>query len=594
MSEGDTSPSAGEATEPPTVLIVDDDKDLADTYGTWVPDDYDVEIRYGGVQARKRLDDDLDLVLLDRRMPGIPGDKILEDISKREIDCPVAMLTAVAPDTDIADLEFDEYLVKPVTQAKFQDTVDELLLRQQFEPNAQDYFATESKAEALASRDPKNLRDPEAAADLKNAAERDAESDRVRELQSKLRRLRRLTSLIREINQELVVASEREEIEQIVCERLVERDPYSLAWIGDYTASFQQTTPRCLAGTDDHEIDEQIVTDGGEGPITGAVDTGAVQVVDDLRGDGEAQLLEPLGLSTADQPVSATAVIPLSHQDTVYGVLTVYTDQADLFDERETAVLSELGDGIAHAFHSVKRKKLMLADTVVELEFDVLDTEDLFVSLSTETGARIELKGFVPAADRELTCYLEVSGTTAQKFLDAAAKRSGVRIARAISDSADPRLCELRIADSSVVLPLIDAGSNIESMWVDEGKGHLTVTVAPDIDVRTVVEAVQNKFDDIELTAKRQTERDIQSTGDFRQSLEDRLTDRQYSVLEAAYSAGYFDWPRESTAKELANSLDLAPPTLHEHLRGALKELNETFFSETNEFSEDERLRPRN
>ena len=379
-----------------------------------------------------------------------------------------------------------------------------------------------------------------------------------------------------------------------MCERLVEQDPYKLAWIGDYTASFQQTTPRCFAGTDDHEIDEPIVTDGGGGPITVAADTGAVQVVEDLGGDGEAQLLEPLGLSTADQPVSATAVVPLSHQDTVYGVLTVYTDQADLFDERETAVLSELGDGIAHAIHSAKTKKLILADTVVELEFDVLDTEDLFVSLSTETDARIELKGFVPAADRELTCYLEVSGTTAQEFLDAATKRSGVRIGRAISDSADPRLCELRIADSSVVLPLIEAGSNVESMWVYEGRGHLTVTVAPEIDIRTVVEAAQNRFDDIELTANRQTERDIQSAGDFRQSLEDQLTDRQYSVLEAAYSAGYFDWPRESTAKDRADSLDLAPPTLHEHLRGALKELNKTFFSETGEFSEDERLRPRN
>lgn len=126
MSEGATSSSAGEVIESPTVLIVDDDKDLADTYGMWLRDEYGVEIKYGGVQGRKRLDGDLDLVLLDRRMPRIPGDKLLENILERGIDCPVVMLTTVAPDTDIIDLEFDEYCIKPVTQAKLRDMVVEL------------------------------------------------------------------------------------------------------------------------------------------------------------------------------------------------------------------------------------------------------------------------------------------------------------------------------------------------------------------------------------------------------------------------------------------------------------------------------------
>jgi predicted DNA binding protein len=50
--------------------------------------------------------------------------------------------------------------------------------------------------------------------------------------------------------------------------------------------------------------------------------------------------------------------------------------------------------------------------------------------------------------------------------------------------------------------------------------------------------------------------------------LED-LTDRQRDALEAAYRAGYFAWPRESTAEDVAESLDLTSPTLHSHLRKA-------------------------
>ncbi|WP_180271865.1 bacterio-opsin activator domain-containing protein [Halorubrum persicum] len=312
-------------------------------------------------------------------------------------------------------------------------------------------------------------------------------------------------------------------------------------------------------------------------------------MVDDLTADDRAQLLEPLGLSADDQQISAGAIVPICYQDTVYGVLNVYTDREDLFDDREVSVLSELGDSIAHAIHSVETKKLILSDTVVELEFDIQDPDDVFVALSRETDSRIDLKGFVPAADGELISYLEVTGASTESFLDAATEFPAVQIVRGIGDSGDENLCELRIADSTIVLSLIEAGASVESMYAEAGHGHLTATVAPEVDVRTVVEAIETRFDDVDLVAKRETERDVQSVEDFRQSLENRLTDRQYSVLEAVYSAGYFDWPRESTAKEIANSLDVAPPTLHEHLRGAQKELIETFFAETGKFSEDER-----
>ena len=163
-SDADGGVDAHDRDETPTILIVDDDKDLADTYSVWLSDDFEVETAYGGVQARKQIHDGLDLVLLDRRMPGIPGDRVLEDIREQRIDCQVAMLTAVEPDTDIIDLPFDEYLVKPVTQSQLRETVDNLLLRQGFDADAQDYFAMESKAEALETRDEEDLRDPEAAA----------------------------------------------------------------------------------------------------------------------------------------------------------------------------------------------------------------------------------------------------------------------------------------------------------------------------------------------------------------------------------------------------------------------------------------------
>ena len=583
MSKTESRQSLADSEEP-RVLVVDDDKDLADTYAVWLSDRCETETAYGGVQARKNLHDGLDVVLLDRRMPSIPGDTVLEEIRERNIDCQVAMLTAVEPDTDIIDLSFDEYLVKPVTQSALLEAVDDLLLRADFSEDAQRYFAMESKSEALDVRDERNLRDPEAAAELRAETER-AESTRIRELKEQLQRLQRITSVIRDIDKQLVVATSREEIERTTCERLVNADPYELAWIGDYTVSFEQLTPRVMAGDDDISLGK-VAADGGGGPIAEAVNTGEVQLLEDLsRGNGR-KLLEPLEASGGTDDLTAAATVPLLYRDTVYGTLNVYTDDENVFDDREVSVLSELGDSIANAINSVESKKLMLSDTIIELEFDVKDRTDVFVSLSSRTDSRIELKGFVPAAEGELTSYLEVSGAPTETFLDAAAEMEGIDTVRGIGDAGEVRLYECRTDGPTVVLSLVDAGANVETMRVDEGTGHLSAAVAPETDVRTVVESTRQTFGEVDLVAKRETERDLQSTDDFRRSLENRLTDRQYSVLKATYSAGYFDWPRGSTAKEAAGSIDLAPPTLHEHLRGAQKELIEAFFDETGEFDD--------
>ena len=62
------------------------------------------------------------------------------------------------------------------------------------------------------------------------------------------------------------------------------------------------------------------------------------------------------------------------------------------------------------------------------------------------------------------------------------------------------------------------------------------------------------------------------------------LTDRQYEVIKYAVEAGYFEWPRELTAEELAEQMDITPATLFEHLRKAeSKLLTEALESMTNE-----------
>lgn len=113
----------------PTVLIVEDKRSLADLYALWLNDGYAVETAYTGSQALDLLDDSIDIVLLDRRLPDSSGKQILREIQNRESEYQVAMVSAVQPSIDIADLPIDEYITKPVEREQLLESVAELTLR---------------------------------------------------------------------------------------------------------------------------------------------------------------------------------------------------------------------------------------------------------------------------------------------------------------------------------------------------------------------------------------------------------------------------------------------------------------------------------
>ncbi len=84
---------------------------------------YDVRRAYEGHEALELLDGEVNIVLLDRRMPGLSGDEVLSELRRRELHSRVVMVTAVKPDFDIIDMGFDDYLVKPVSKDDLFTTV---------------------------------------------------------------------------------------------------------------------------------------------------------------------------------------------------------------------------------------------------------------------------------------------------------------------------------------------------------------------------------------------------------------------------------------------------------------------------------------
>jgi DNA-binding response OmpR family regulator len=152
----ETAPAADEASADgtaATVLAVDDEPDLAELYRVYLDSAYEVRVATGGEAALEQMDESVDVVLLDRRMPDMSGHEVLTAMREAGYDARVAMLTAVEPDVDIVDMPFDDYKTKPVTKEDLLTLVEVLLYRAKFDEHSQEFFALASKKAALEAAD---------------------------------------------------------------------------------------------------------------------------------------------------------------------------------------------------------------------------------------------------------------------------------------------------------------------------------------------------------------------------------------------------------------------------------------------------------
>lgn len=145
-----------------TVLVVEDERQLADLFTGWLDSEYEVRTAYTGEDARNLYDETVDVVLLDRRLPGVSGDDLLGWIRSEGSPSQVAMVSAVDPDEAMLKLDIDEYVTKPVTREELLGIVDEMARRLVLEADIRRYLALTSKKQTLeAEQTPDSLSSPQ-------------------------------------------------------------------------------------------------------------------------------------------------------------------------------------------------------------------------------------------------------------------------------------------------------------------------------------------------------------------------------------------------------------------------------------------------
>nr|WP_283102270.1 response regulator [Haloplanus sp. XH21] len=132
-------------------MLADDEPGLLDLYSAWL-EGMDVELVRAscGAEALSHCEDGaVDVAILDRHMPRLSGDEVLETLCDRQTRPRVAFVTAAEPDVRIVELEIDAYLTKPVECEEFVGLIRALLQRETLCEAVEGYVVNLSKRAAL-------------------------------------------------------------------------------------------------------------------------------------------------------------------------------------------------------------------------------------------------------------------------------------------------------------------------------------------------------------------------------------------------------------------------------------------------------------
>lgn len=152
----------------PHVLVVEDEPQLAELYASWLLPEYEVTMAGNGRRALTAFDDSVDVVLLDRRMPGMTGAEVLKRIRAADTIVRVAMVTAVEPDEDVIELGFDDYLSKPISSEELCEVVERLVRRNEYDDAVRSHFELARKLGLLETHlSSRELAESEVYAELK-------------------------------------------------------------------------------------------------------------------------------------------------------------------------------------------------------------------------------------------------------------------------------------------------------------------------------------------------------------------------------------------------------------------------------------------
>ena len=405
------------------------------------------------------------------------------------------------------------------------------------------------------------------------ATERAARIERERSTQERL--LERLDGVVADVTEAVTRAESRSGLERAVVESI--EGTYAGAWVGTYDPAEEAIVPQEAEVAPDRDVgarEFRVARSEGDGVAgsgdvlgpEGATETAVAGAVTDRY-----VRIESIG-DAAGVDVTAVAAVPLHYGDATYGAIGVYTHDDDGFDSHERAILTALGRTVATGINAIESQRTLQGEGVVELRFGIGDHP--LVGFAAAAGCRLEYAGNV-GDRRQPSMLFEVTAPSGSPDPQAVRTAGGdaVNVHSVLDADTEGSVVELSVINPAFRSILTDHGGELLSLSVDENRATVTAEVGQEALAQSFVDAIEATFERVELSSYRRREHRAETQRGFVADLRTELTDRQYAALARAYTAGYFEWPHDTTGEEIADTMGIGRSTFHQHLRAAQRKL---------------------
>ncbi|WP_226479786.1 bacterio-opsin activator domain-containing protein [Natrinema amylolyticum] len=393
----------------------------------------------------------------------------------------------------------------------------------------------------------------------------------------------------------LLDASSREAVERRLCEALVSLTPLEsadgieLAWVGRADEGGQRIVPETWAGRDGEFLDSTRISldRDADSPTANAAATREPVVIDALddagtgRTDGpdaEREWRRPL----LERGFRAALSLPLESGALRYGTLTAYAARPSAFDDATRRACEHLATVAGEAIGMIETKRALLADRITELEVVLRDESEPLAAIAGRLDQRIDVRAVIPRSSGGSTVFCSVPASDADATHETVESLPAVDSVSIVGRGTDETVLEIGLTDAaepSVARTIADHGGVLRSVVPVDDRTRLVIELGEPIGVSAFLRALEAVHPGTELVARRELDRPPRSTRPF-DTLAEELSERQRRTLEAAYHGGFFEWPRERTGEEVAESIGVSQPTFSRHLRIAQRKLFELLFDE--------------
>jgi diguanylate cyclase (GGDEF)-like protein/PAS domain S-box-containing protein len=177
----------------------------------------------------------------------------------------------------------------------------------------------------------------------------------------RIKRLNRVYAVLSGINSLIVRVQDRDELFKEACEIAIEHGRFKMAWIGVVDRTAQKIVPIASAGAEEEFVAaikdrfslREDMPIGGSNHTARAVREMKAIVLNEIEGDTTIFFTK----DRVERGIFSMAILPLTVSEEALGVLALYADESEFFDEQELKLLTELANDIAFATDRINKRQ---------------------------------------------------------------------------------------------------------------------------------------------------------------------------------------------------------------------------------------------